>query len=236
MPTYNLSKTSFGARFKRTKYNRYKRRMPLMLTRRPRGLRAGRLLKYNVHSYRRMATPTLFDGSNPLTAYNNSFSFTLSEVRGAGELTALYDQYMITGVKVTFQLVNNPDANWSVNNAGTSNNGMNYYPKLFFVRDYDDTGVEATNDLRERNNVQVRVLRPNQQISFFIRPAVRNQLYLDGITAANSPIWKQWLDCSTSTVPHYGVKFSVDFLGFTTVTPMYIRVEKTYYLKFKNAR
>lgn len=234
MPTYNLSKTSFGARFKRTKYNRYKRRMPVMLTRRPRGLRASRLLKYNVHSYKRMATPVTFTATYPTAAYNNSFSFSLSEVRGAGELTALYDQYMITGVKVTFQLINNPDANTAPFTNTT--NLSNVFPKLFYVRDYDDTGVEATNDLRERNNVQVKVLRPNSLITVFLRPAVRNQLYLDGITAANSPLWKQWLDCSSSTVPHYGMKFSVDFAGFNTQSDYQVRVEKTFYLKFKNAR
>lgn len=202
---------------------------------RKKGLRAGRLLKYNVHAYKRMATPANFDASVSASALNNSFAFTLSDVRNSGELTALYDQYMITGVKVTFQLINNPDAN-NYMNSTTTLNAVNYYPKLFFVRDYDDIGIEATNDLRERNNVQVRVLRPNQVVSFFIKPAVRNQLYLDGVTTANSPVWKQWLDCSSSTVPHYGCKFSIDMLGFNIAQGMSVRVEKTYYLKFKNAR
>lgn len=202
---------------------------------RKKGLRARALLKYNVHAYKRMATVANFDASPSATALNNSFAFTLSDVRNNGELTALYDQYMIVGVKVSFQLINNPDAN-NYMNSTTTLNGLNYYPKLFFVRDYDDISVEATNDLRERNNVQVRILQPNKNVSFYIKPAVRNQLYLDGVTTANSPVWNQWLDCSSSAVPHYGCKFSVDFLGFNISQGCSVRVEKTYYLKFKNSR
>lgn len=237
MPLMKRKKTSFGAflmRKRGTVTGAMRRRRGGAMFRKP-GLRARALLKYNVHSYKRMATAVNYTMSSGATAFNNSFAMTLSDVRNSGELTALYDQYMITGVKITFQLIVNPDASQSLN-SGTINNSNNFYPKLFFVRDYDDIGVEATNDIRERNNVQTRILRPNQNATFFIRPAVRNQLYLDGVTAANSPVWRQWLDCSSSNVPHYGCKFSVDFLGVTPVQDSFIRVEKTYYLKFKNAR
>lgn len=216
---------SIKRKLRRT-FSRYKR---------PKGRRAARLMKYNVHMYKRMATAVNFTMSSGATAYNNTIAFTLSDVRNAAELTALYDQYMIVGVKLTFQLIVNPDGNNALN-SGTISNANNFYPKLFYVRDYDDLGVEATNDLRERNNVKTRILRPNQNVTIYVRPAVRNQLYLDGVTAANSPIWKQWLDCSTNNVPHYGLKFSVDFLGVTPIQDNFIRVEKTYYLKFKNSR
>lgn len=189
---------------------------------------------YNVHSYKRWASPVNFTAVYPLSAYSNSFSFTLSEIRGASELTALYDQYMITGVKVLFQMINNPDANTAPFQNTT--NLANIFPKLFYVRDYDDLGVEAVNDLRERNNVKCRILRPNSQISFFIRPALRSQMYLDGTTSANSPTWKRWIDCSTSQVPHYGVKFAIDFGGYNTQSDYIVRVEKIFYVKFKNVR
>lgn len=202
---------------------------------RKKGLRARSISKFNVHSYKRMASQGQFTVSQPATGYSNSFAFTLSDVRNSSELTALYDQYKITGVKVTFQLLNNPDANNQLVST-TTTNATNFYPKLFVSRDYDDLGLETANDLRERNTTQVRILRPNSVCSFFVRPAVRNQLYLDGVTAANSPMWGQWLDCSSNTVPHYGMKFALDFMGVTTVQDMFIRVEKTYYIQFKNAR
>lgn len=202
--------------------------------RRSRGRRAARLIKYNMHMYKRYATPVLHTASGS-TAYNQQITFSLDQVRGASELTALYDQYMIVGVKVRFQLVSNPDGA-QFPNSTTLPNGTNIYPKLMYVRDYDNITVETSNELRERNNVGMKVLRPNQMIDVYVKPAVRNLLYLDGVTPATSPVWGQWIDCSTTTVPHLGLKFSMEFQGFTTPQDTYLRVETCYYLKFKNVR
>lgn len=191
--------------------------------------------RYNLHMYKRWATSLLQTASAPATAYNNVLTFDLSQVRNSSELTALYDQYMIVGVKVIFHLVTNPDASFRTNQSA-NNNASNFYPKLFYCRDYDNSTVESTNDLRERNNTKCKVLRPNSMVSVYVRPAIRNQVYLDGVTTATSPVWKQWIDCSTTQVPHYGLKYSIDFLGLTTANDFNITVEQIYYLKFKNAR
>lgn len=206
-------------------------------TKRP-GRRAYKLKtysRYNLHMYKRWATPLWQTATAPATAYNNVLTFDLSQVRSNGELTALYDQYMIVGVKVIFHLMTNPDMTTNLNSS-SGTNASNYYPKLFYCRDYDNATVETTNDLRERNNTKCRVLRPNSTVSVYVRPAIRNQVYLDGVTTATSPIWKNWLDCSTTQVPHYGLKYSIDFLGLTTVTDYNLRIEQVYYLKFKNSR
>lgn len=202
------------------------------------GRRANRLKtlsRYNLHMYKRWATPLWQTATSPATAYNNVLTFDLSQVRNSSELTALYDQYMIVGVKVIFQLMTNPDATTWLNSS-SNNNASNFYPKLFYCRDYDNATVETTNDLRERNNTKSRILRPNSAVSIYVRPAIRNQVYLDGVTTATSPIWKNWLDCSTTQVPHYGFKYSIDFLGLTTANDYNLRIEQVYYLKFKNSR
>lgn len=201
---------------------------------RPRGFRA-RLKKYNVHAYKRYATPTTIDTSVAATSYDQTVTFDLSQVRGSSELTALYDQYMITGVKVMFQLVTNPDSGTITNNSVTAN-ATNFYPKLMYVRDYDNNTIETPNELRERNSTTMRVLRPNQIVSVFLRPAVRNNIYLDGVTPASSPIWNQWIDCSTTQVPHYGLKYCVDNLGHNAGQSYRLRVEYQYFIKFKNVR
>lgn len=212
-----------------------KRKRSSIPFRRPPGRRAMSLQKYNVHMYKRMSTPTQWYAQQPLTAYNNVMTFDLSQVRAASELTALYDQYMITGVKVLFKMMTNPDGNNSLFST-TTVNSANLYPTLLYSRDYDNNSVETSNELRERNTTKYAVLRPNSTISIFLKPAIRNQVYLDGVTTATSPIWKQWLDCSVNNVPHYGLKFSVDFNGLTTNQDYYFRTEVVYYLKFKNAR
>lgn len=228
MPVYKLSKTSYGKAFKRKRFSR-KRAVRSSLK------RARSLVKYNVHSYKRYATVVNYQVAAGATAHNNSFVFTLSDVRNSSEFTTLYDQYMITGVLCRFQLINNPDANNNLN-VTTTSNAMNFYPRLYYVRDYDDVGIEATNDIRERGNAATRILRPNSEVKIFVRPSIRNNVYLDGVTPASSPLWRQWLDCSSAGVPHYGLKFSIDMLGVTSLQDCFVRVEKTYYLKFKNSR
>lgn len=203
--------------------------------RRAKTRRVSRLLKYNVHSYKRYATVVNFQVTAGSTAHNNAFVFTLNDVRNHTEFTTLYDQYMIVGVLCKFQLINNPDANTNLN-VTTPANAMNFYPRLFFVRDYDDVGIEATNDIRERGNAATRILRPNSDVKIFVRPAIRNNIHNDGVTPAHAPIWRQWIDCTTAGIPHYGLKFSIDMLGVTTLQDCFVRVEKTYYLKFKNSR
>lgn len=234
MPSLRARVAAFKAR-SRFAGKKYAQRLRRAVTRRPKGRRAMSLQKYNVHMYRRYASPLSFVMSSSSTALNNVITFDLSQVRNPGELTNLYDQYMITGVKVIFQLCNNPDARNQLLTTSITN-ATNVYPRLFYSRDYDNSSVETTNDLRERNTTKSVILRPNSSHSVFLKPAIRNQVYLDGITTATSPVWKQWLDCSVNNVPHYGLKFSLELLGFTAPQDYHLRVETLYYLKFKNAR
>jgi hypothetical protein len=229
--TYYLSRTSFGRRFARGA----KRSRPAPP--RKRGLRARALTqskKYNLHHYKRWATPANISLLGPMTASSGSFVMSLSDVRNPSELTALYDQYKITGVKIRFKLTSDPNGIHRTNTVMA--NSANIYPKLLVVRDYDDNATETPNEMRERNNTKMYVLRPNSFIDIFIRPAVRNQLYLDGVTTASSPLWGQWLDCSSTQVPHYGIKYSLDYEGFNISQQFDLSIEKCYYISFKNAR
>lgn len=228
---YYLSRTSFGRRFARGA--KRSRAAPS----RKRGLRARALTqskKYNLHHYKRWATPTNVSLLGPMTASSGSFFMSLSDVRNPTELTNLYDQYKITGVKIRFKLTTNPDAASQTNTVNTLT--ANIFPKLLIVRDYDDIATETPNEMRERNNTKMYILRPNSFIDIFVRPAVRNQLYLDGVTTASSPLWGQWLDCSSSQVPHYGIKYSLDYEGFNISQRFDLSIEKCYYISFKNAR
>jgi hypothetical protein len=214
-----------------------RKRGSFRLSRRPPGLRARALTAsrlYNVHHYKRYGTQIHHSALGPITAYNGVNTFDLSKVRNPSELTALYDQYMITGVKLVFKLTTNPDAPFRLNQS--ADNSTNWYPRMFYTRDYDNDTVETSNDLRERNTTKMCILRPNKDIKIFVKPAVRNQLYLDGVTAATSPVWNQWIDCSTTQVPHYGLKWSLDFENHTVSQGYQFTIETIYYLKFKNAR
>lgn len=210
-------------------------------TRRTRAYKLRSLGRYNLHSYIRWANPDstphagtqTAPGTTTTSCYTKAFG--LSETVNSSELTALYDQYQIMGVKVMFQLVSNPDASTSIN-SGASSNHNNFFPKLWYVRDYDNATLESLDELKQRNNAKCVVLKPDRMYSVYVRPAIRNQVYLDGVSTATSPIWKQWLDCSTSTVPHYGLKWVIATEGFTPTQTWNVRVEYKYFIKFKNAR
>lgn len=190
--------------------------------------------RYNVHCYKRWAASDSFVATTGIgTAYSKLFA--MSETINYGELVALYDQYKIMGVKMTFQLINNPDAN-TAPNSSTLASSTNYYPKLWYVRDYDDIGADTIVDLKQRNNVKCVTMLPNRIVSCYLRPATKGYTYLDGVTPGYSADWGKWIDCTNPTVPHYGVKFAIDFLGLTINQNWTIRCEYKYYLKFKNVR
>ena len=99
--------------------------MRASLRRRPirmRGLAASRLPSRNVHSFRRMATPTNLDLGG--TEFDSAEEFSLSRTTGAAEFSQLYDRYMLTTVVVKFRLVNNPNASWK-NNAPAADSNVN---------------------------------------------------------------------------------------------------------------
>lgn len=202
-----------------------------------RGYRASKLTtlrRYNVHDYVRYGVSETFSHSG---AASTSYAklFAMSESINYGELIALYDQYKVVGVKMMFQLINNPDADNAYATAVTPSSN-NYYPKLWYVRDYDDIATDTLADLKQRNNVKCKVLRPNKMISVYLKPALKCPVYLDGVTNAYAAEWDKWIDCTNPTVPHYGVKFAMDTQGISPSQTWSIRVEYKYYLKFKNVR
>lgn len=202
-----------------------------------RGYRASKLTtlrRYNLHDYVRWGPSETFNHSSGTSSLNSKF-FAMSESINYGELIALYDQYKVTGVKMTFQLMNNPDATYTSPNTGASQIN-NFYPKLWYVRDYDDVATDSISDLKQRNNVKCKILRPNQTVSVFLKPALKCPVYLDGVTNAYAAEWNKWIDCTNPTVPYYGVKYAVDSLGLSVAAAWSIRIEYKYYLKFKNVR
>lgn len=201
------------------------------MTFRKKGLR-GKLGKYNMHSYMRWASTA--EHTTTAGTLQVSKVFSLDDTVNSSELTVLYDQYIIRGVLVRIQMVNPPEATNTIA-SGSIGSTTNWYPKVWYVRDYDDSATETISQIQQRNNAKCKILKPNSFVQFYIRPAVRNQLYLDGVTAASSPLWNQWLDCSVGTVPHYGLKLAFDTY-YSQGQTWRFRIDYKYYLQFKNAR
>jgi len=128
-----------------------------------------------------------------------------------GEFTNLFDNYRIEKVTMTFQLITNPDSNSSLNGSSVSQTS-NWFPKMWFVRDYDGGVTETISSMKERQGVKCRVLEPNKMIKISYVPKVRSLIYKTSTTEGYAPKQVR-LDMSDATVPHYGLHVVYDTNG-----------------------
>jgi len=193
----------------------------------------------NCHSFRRWGTVERYDCTGSAT--NGAMVFSLSDMPGVAEFEALYDRYMLTCVVLRFRIINNPDSTWGLNNAlGTTDTrqGTNWFPRLFYCPDYDDNNAETLSALRERAKTRMKILKPNTYFKAVVKPACTVQTYYTTVSAGYAPKWKQWIDMSQSSVPHYGLKWVLDCSGIDPVDtqPFKLEIEKQYYFKCKDVR
>lgn len=200
-----------------------------------RGLRRPSL---NCHSFRRWGTVERYDCTGSAT--NGAMVFSLADMPGVAEFEALYDRYMLTCVVVRFRIINNPDATFitNCNPAAAFGNPTNWFPRLFYCPDYDDNNAETLSALRERAKTKMKVLKPNSYFKAVIKPACTVQTYYTTVSAGYAPKWKQWIDMSQSSVPHYGLKWVLDCSGVdpNDSYPFKLEIEKQYYFKCKDVR
>lgn len=196
----------------------------------------------NVHSFRRMANSYTEDISG--LGLSGALTFKLSDTINYSEFDVLYDRYMITSVVVKVRLVTNPDGVVYANNLAVDPvvsarwNTANWYPRLFYCKDYDDDTAETLPQLRERAKTKMVVLKPNRYHKIVIRPSVLVQGYYTSLSTGYLPKWNQWVDMGQNSLKHYGLKYNVDCSGINPqdTYPFKIEWEMTYYFKCKDVR
>lgn len=196
----------------------------------------------NRHSFRRMCASEVIDVTG--AAYTAGMEFKLSDLPGAIEFSDLYDRYKLTTVVLRFRIINNPDVATSLNagvgdvNTATLLNSTNWYPRLFYCKDYDDSSAESLGALRERSKTKMVVLRPNKYHKVVIKPAVTVQTYRTISTTGYSPSWNQWIDMAQNNVPYYGLKYVLDCSGIDPqdARPFKLEIEKQYFFTCKDVR
>lgn len=196
----------------------------------------------NVHSFRRMTNSFTEDISG--LGLSGTMTFKLSDTINYTEFDVLYDRFMITTVVVKVRLVTNPDGVVYANNLNVDPvtsarwNTANWYPRLFYCKDYDDSTAETLAQLRERAKTKMIVLKPNMYHKIVIRPSVLVQGYYTSLTPGYVPKWNQWVDMQNNSLPHYGLKYNVDCSGLNPqdTYPFKIEWEYTYYFKCKDVR
>lgn len=189
----------------------------------------------NQHMYSRYAS-TPADYSLTGTELDVSETFQFDAIAGYSEFSSLYDRYRITAVQTIVTLLNNPSSFLKLNGALNEQQQTNWYPKLWYVHDYDDSSTLTLAAMRERANVKSIVIQPNKTYRLMSRPAILTQTYRTSTTTGYSPKWRQWIDMANANVPHYGLKWILDTQGLdpTDTSPFRLHVEYKYFFTCKD--
>jgi len=192
----------------------------------------------NMHMFTRYgATTKAYDVTTAIDTETITWKF--ENIRAYTEFQSMYDRYRITHVQLQFTLVTNPDSTLNLNKdpAGAPLwQPTNWYPKLWYVKDYDDSSTIDIAAMKERANAKNFILKPDRIYKINVKPAILAKSYATALTDGYAPKWKQWVDMATTNVEHYGIKFIIDCQGQDPQDsyPFKIRVEEKYFFTCKD--
>jgi len=171
------------------------------------------------------------------TTTTGQFQFKFEDILGHTEFGAMFDSFKISKCVVQLQLINNPDSFLTVNGT-TDGQRANWYPKFWYIRDYDGGNADSLAQIKERQGVKFFVMRPNKTYSIPVVPKVAVQTYRTATTTGYAPK-RLFLDMANGIdVPHYGLNYVVDALGLDpdNTYPFKIRYEIKFYFTCKDVR
>jgi len=137
--------------------------------------------------------------SNNLTETAGNFVFQLNYVPNYANYTAIFDQYQITHVKVSFRSISKPET--LINSSA----GNTVIPRIAVALDFDNASTPTYAAIQSRFGHQVHPADRNFTIS--VAPCLQFAVYTGGINAY-SPNYG-FLDCANANVPHYGIRYSL---------------------------
>lgn len=156
-----------------------------------------------------------------------AFNFQLAFIDQSSTYTALFDQYKIEHVELTFSPMFRANSLSNVTTAAI-------VPLIYVALDYDDGSTPSSlTTLREYQNLVVR--SDEKSFSVTLNPHIAMSAY-NGAFAGYANVVAPWLDCSTTNIQHYGVKVGIDAaLTGQTVFQAW-NVTTRYHLAFRNVR
>jgi len=193
--------------------------------------------RLNTHSFSRFTAAQTLDMTG--TEQPLSFEFSFDQLLTYSEFTSLFDKYRLDKVVVYIQMINNPDSIIRTNLDPTSSSpwqNSNWYPKLWYINDHDDSSTTTIAAIKERVGVKCCVLKPNMVKKITVKPAVAVQVYRTATTTGYGPKWGQFIDMANVNVPHYGLKTVIDPLGLDPNGTFSFRYECRYYFTCKDVQ
>lgn len=129
----------------------------------------------------------------------HAFPFALSQVPNSSEFTTLFDRYRINKIDIRLVYAGIPTSL-----AG----GFSTHPTVWAYMDDDDAIIPASKTaVLERQSVRPFTYSDSKTVvSYSIAP----RWLLDGTNKTSLAPRSMWIDMSTPSVSHYGIKFWVD--------------------------
>jgi len=161
--------------------------------------------------------------------------YTFNQLVGYDEFAALFENYRITKISVTFQLINNPDARFTAGSA--IDQVANWYPKIWYTIDHDGGSDETLSTMKERQGVRCRILQPNGVVKVSFMPMCRTLSYKTSTTEGFAPKNIK-LDMADVNVPHYGLLYLIDTNGINPndTYPFKIAMETQFFFTCSGVR
>jgi len=202
MAKFSYKRSMVGKRKSARLMGRPAKRMRPALRRRP------KVRVQGTHTFSRrklMDTITVTD-----VIESDNLIYTFDQLVGYTEFSALFENYRITKIKVTFQLINNPDARFTPGAA--VDQVANWYPKIWYTVDHDGGSDETLTTMKERQGIRCRILKPSNTITVSFTPMCRTLTYKTATTEGFAPKNIK-LDMADVNVPHYGLLYLIDTNG-----------------------
>lgn len=158
--------------------------------------------------------------------------FSLSKMRNAAEYAALFEQYRIDKVVVTFR--------YKGGNAGIASvaGGANWNesnPLLYFKVDHDDANIQTLTQLKDSMKTRTHMFTNDKpEFSIQLKPACLVEILKSGTTTVNSPKWGVWLNTTDDGVLMNGLKCYAIGYKSGSWDPGSIAISYKYYVSFKN--
>jgi hypothetical protein len=161
-----------------------------------------------------------------------SMFFMLNDIPQSSTFTALFDQYRIRRIDVTFA------PNYSNVALLSSTQALTVTPnQLWYTVDLDDASVASPlSALQEYESIKCVELGVNPEpftVSF--KPHVAVAAYSGAFTSyANQP--NEWIDCGSPSVQHYGIKWGTPCPVNTSFGIPSYNIICRYYIDFRTTR
>lgn len=184
------------------------------------------------YKFKQLVSLAPFDVPATTLFAEQTYNFSLADVNQSTTFDALFDQYRITGVKVTIY----PSFNMAYD---ITSGQPNQIPLVYSVIDYDQFPASIT--------PQVMYQYQTFKKSYFTRPHsrfFRPRALQSGVQVAASSFVGQlsvpqraWMDMANRNVLYYGLILGIDFADASQIVSAFAcKVEATYYLQFRSVK